>query len=558
VRVLNRLDGNERPGSPGKGRSALRAVVVLAVALPIVVLSGAYVDLYEVNHPWTLILAPLLAMVLIAQSLTVPSPHLGDLPVVIRRVLRPGFLLLSATSWWYLLVAVVEELVWRSAIQERLGLGVLATSLAFALLHGLPLPLARRWRAALEITLLSLILGVVFAVTGNLWLVIVGHFLRNLAVVHHRRLQLEEEGFRKQGFDAQRLEGVLHAAGWILTPWPASSYRAAISLGKVIGRVLAWVPRGPLAHRCRHVAANLRVLTSDEVQSSSLARRQTVASAVKLAEDLLLLGMKPAAFARILDRFTTIEGSEALEAALEAGRGVILCTAHLGAFSWILPALLRRPDFALEGRRALIANRRRPHDTGIIGRCAERFDRELGWCVEEVVTSSGGVDALRRMHRALRDDRAVVVLGIDADLYTGPRSGQRAPLSAHLLGTRIATGGGAAWLGLRTGAPILPVFAVRGTDCRVHIEIGAAVDVERARAYEHPLNALNQALFAKVEEAIRRCPEQWLFWDRLDRLARPRRYRKAPARRTFGSILGASADHIARAAEHSPKPDVLQ
>lgn len=71
-----------------------------------------------------------------------------------------------------LLIAFVEEILFRGIIQTQLGL--ITASIFFAILHFRYLS---RWALFTMVVLISFLIGVIFEVTGNLWVTIFSHFL---------------------------------------------------------------------------------------------------------------------------------------------------------------------------------------------------------------------------------------------------------------------------------------------------------------------------------------------------------------------------------------------
>jgi len=182
------------------------------------------------------------------------------------------------------------------------------------------------------------------------------------------------------------------------------------------------------------------------------------------------------------------EGAERLEAALARGRGVVAVTAHLGGFT-MLPIRL-----AVDHPVSLVANR--PDDA----RVADLLDR----CREVVGVATVPVRPAREAARgslvALREGRVLVLLadefktgGVEVEFLGHPASAPRGPVT----------------LAMRTGAALLPVFALRGPDDRLRLEIGAEIELERSGDPVVDVSTNAARVYAEIEEAIRRHPEQW-------------------------------------------------
>jgi membrane protease YdiL (CAAX protease family) len=70
------------------------------------------------------------------------------------------------------LIAFVEEMLFRGVLQTNIGL--ILASLLFALLHTRYLA---KWVLFTSVVLLSFLLGVIYEITGNIWITIFSHFL---------------------------------------------------------------------------------------------------------------------------------------------------------------------------------------------------------------------------------------------------------------------------------------------------------------------------------------------------------------------------------------------
>jgi KDO2-lipid IV(A) lauroyltransferase len=193
-----------------------------------------------------------------------------------------------------------------------------------------------------------------------------------------------------------------------------------------------------------------------------------------------------------LDRVASrleIEGLAHLQAALDAGHGAILLTAHLGNWEVLVRAA------ASAGRPVHVLTKR-----------MHRGWAEAAW------------RALRRDGAALLHERGSgrrvlealargEVIGLVLDQHdAAPQS-----LRLSFFGRAAATSTGLARVALASGAPIVPVFTHRRTDgdhCVVfQPPLPPPIGADRATR----VAALTQACLAVVEAAIRRTPSQWLW-----------------------------------------------
>ena len=257
------------------------------------------------------------------------------------------------------------------------------------------------------------------------------------------------------------------------------------------------------------VARNLQLVLGNEL--SAAAAQQVTREWFRLAScetvDIKRLRRR----ARPLRRLVEIRGREHLEAALAAGKGAILCTAHFGSCSsgfsvlhasgfpvtaigrwWykyeasgLSSAEQRLWDFYLKPLRR---HRQRPNIEPWPGR-------------PQVATLAAA---------ALRANE-VVTISIDAPPLDSDRA--RA-VEVPFLGHRAGLLPGAVVLAQVTGAPLLMGFVYREADYRHQVwEISAPVPVEGETT-----TAFRRCA-AEVSAAIRRSPAHWEYWANTGDLA---------------------------------------
>jgi Kdo2-lipid IVA lauroyltransferase/acyltransferase len=186
------------------------------------------------------------------------------------------------------------------------------------------------------------------------------------------------------------------------------------------------------------------------------------------------------------------EGDERVLAAHGEGRGVLLFTGHFGF--WEINALVH----ALELKpMAVLA---RPLDNPLLHRLLESARRRTG---NSVIYRQG---ALRRVLRALNENQAVAIL-IDQHILTSDA------VYVDFFNRPAATTSALAALALRTGAPVLPAFALPQPGGRFRM------------VYEHPIappreddpdaiRVFTQSCTDVLEMYVRRYPELWLWMHR--------------------------------------------
>ncbi len=281
---------------------------------------------------------------------------------------------------------------------------------------------------------------------------------------------------------------------------------ALVRGGLALGNLFPWswisaqgALLGRLAHalgiRRRVVMENLRLAFGDEKSDAELRRiaADCYAQFGRSYAETFALPAFPRR--RVLAR-VDYEGLEQLAAARAAGRGVLFIASHFG--NWELLALATQ---ALGLRvHLMVGDLANP----AVDAAMNDLRRSLGFSIEH-----RGM-GLRAVMKALRAGDVVGVQGDQEARWHG--------ILVPFFGRESLTHPGAAYLSLRTGAPLVPAYLRRqGRRFRVIYEAplwpaGAADDVNVER--------LTAAHTAGLEAMIRRHPEHW-FWLH-------RRWKRAP------------------------------
>ena len=205
-----------------------------------------------------------------------------------------------------------------------------------------------------------------------------------------------------------------------------------------------------------------------------------------LGEVAWLWSAKPAAIlARTefvgLDNFTGCVGAE---------RGAMVITGHCGNWEWLNLAL------GAIGHPLTVAAR-------------EVFDPRLD-------------DLARRLRGRFDGDTALRGRGAGAKLVAAVRSGLSLGLLidqdidapgvfVEFFGHPAWTPSGAALLAIRTGAPMVPIFATRLADGRMRVAVAAPVLTGDAEPDDADVARLTALLTSHIEGQIRAHPEQWVW-----------------------------------------------
>ena len=193
------------------------------------------------------------------------------------------------------------------------------------------------------------------------------------------------------------------------------------------------------------------------------------------------------------------EGDERVRAAHALGRGVLLFTGHFGY--WEINALVHALQLNPIAVLARPLDNRRLHDL---------LEQVRGRTGNSVIYRRG---AVRRVLRALAANQAVAVL-IDQHIQTADA------VYVDFFNRPAATTSALAALALRTGAPVIPVFALPLPGGRFRMVYEHAVDPPRN---DHPdaLRDFTQRCTDVLEMYVRRYPGLWLWMHRRWRDVEP-------------------------------------
>ena len=185
-----------------------------------------------------------------------------------------------------------------------------------------------------------------------------------------------------------------------------------------------------------------------------------------------------------------LDGIEHLHAAMQAHGRALVLTAHLGNWE-ILCAAHRLTEYGL----SVVV---RPLDARWLDAVAVKLRRRTG---VDVIDKRG---ALRPVLEALRRGRMV---GILMDQNAARREG----VFVEFFGHPASTSRSLALLAVRTGAPVIPIFARRAAGTGHTVVIRPALPAPTSNDPEAAVVELTARCTAEIERAIRQAPEQWLW-----------------------------------------------
>jgi Kdo2-lipid IVA lauroyltransferase/acyltransferase len=273
--------------------------------------------------------------------------------------------------------------------------------------------------------------------------------------------------------------GVIHIVRWL-------PMQAVLAAGTLLGMAFYAFDRSHRRLAINNLQAAFLLRTHDEC--AAIAREMFSHFGRLLMVLLKFSTMRPEQMLACV----SFEGEERVKAAHAEGRGVLLFTGHFGF--WEINALVH----ALEIKPMSVLAR--PLDNPLLHDLLESVRRRTG---NSVIYRRG---AIRRVLRALADNQAVAIL-IDQHIQTADA------VYVDFFNRPAATTSALAALALRTGAPVVPVFALPQPDGRFRM------------VYEHPveapksddpdaIRAFTQRCTDVLEMYVRRYPHLWLWMHR--------------------------------------------
>jgi KDO2-lipid IV(A) lauroyltransferase len=277
--------------------------------------------------------------------------------------------------------------------------------------------------------------------------------------------------------------------------------RGVLAAGTVLGRAFHAVDGGH------------RRLAIDNLQAAFPLRSRSECAAItrRMFEHfgqllMVLLKFSTLTPAQMLT-YVEFDGEERVRAAHAQGRGVLLFTGHFGF--WEINALVHALVLAP------ISVLARPLDNPILHELLEQVRMSTG---NSVIYRRG---AIRRVLRALASNQAVAVL-IDQHMQSADA------VYVDFFNRPAATTSALAALALKTGAPVVPVFALPLPGGRFRMVYEHPVDPPPAESPD-AIHAFTQRCTDVLEMYVRRYPEQWLWMHR--------RWRDVPSGEHVGGMF---------------------
>ncbi|MEO8480821.1 MAG: lysophospholipid acyltransferase family protein [Acidobacteriota bacterium] len=262
--------------------------------------------------------------------------------------------------------------------------------------------------------------------------------------------------------------------------------RLALALGSMVGLVFHAIDG---SHR-RLAVSQLRAAfpMRSEAECRAIARQTFIHFGRSLVMVLRVSTLTASELLNLVD----VEGEDRIQTALAAGNGAIVFSGHFGYWELhgLVHALVLAPMSVLA----------RPLDNPYLHGLLERMRRATG---NQVIYRQG---ALRRVLRALQSNECVAIL-IDQHIHGADA------VPVDFFGRPAATTAALATLALRTGAPLVPAFAIPLPDGRCRLVYEHPVEMPATTATD-PVLELTQRCTDVLEMYVRRYPHLWLWMHR--------------------------------------------
>lgn len=261
--------------------------------------------------------------------------------------------------------------------------------------------------------------------------------------------------------------------------------RIPLPPGRLLGRMLGSLAYVVAARERRKALANLAIAFPDfsDAQRKDTIRRMFRHLGMSLFEIAWMRNMDVAE----RDRRTVIEGAERLYELIDAGRGVVVFTAHCGNWEWMSYAI------GLFGRPTTVLQRER--DAPEMNRYITEHRARSGVRTIDRGSAGAGRDLIQSLRRG-----GILAFLIDQNLRTDS-------VKVDFFGRPALTPIGPAKLAVRTESVAVDILIERLPDGRHRMRIGEPLFCKRD---DDPV-ALTAHMTRIIEAQIRRVPEQWVW-----------------------------------------------
>ncbi len=261
------------------------------------------------------------------------------------------------------------------------------------------------------------------------------------------------------------------------------------------GSILGWLWFDVFRIRRKIVLENLRIAFPEKTfeERTRMARK----SMLILGGNFFELFLVPVMDLEWVKENVIFHGDEHLKAAQESGKGFYLLGMHLGNGDAIASSLV-------------VAGTPLQLITKVF---KNKFVNDVWFSIRgaqgvEFINAHGKQTAFEIL-KGLKNKKAVVFV---LDQYMGKPYG----IETCFFGKKTGTAYGLALFYQKSPAPILPVYAYQGEDQKMHLCVDAPLRLDELLTQDLEQNnlLLTQAFCDKIEEIVKRHPEEWMWLHR--------------------------------------------
>jgi len=253
---------------------------------------------------------------------------------------------------------------------------------------------------------------------------------------------------------------------------------AARGLGRLAGQIWAWLDSGRRSMAKRHLGRVLgKEAESGDPVMISYGRYWAEVFWARASRVPEMLGG------------STVDGLDLIEAARDAGKGMIYALPHIGNWEVAAPVAIAEGVPVVAVAEKLSNERITDWFTGMRA--------EFGI---EIVLATGSTEVMRKLEEALGANKAVALLS-DRDL-------KGKGVEVEFFGEKTTLPPGPATLAIRNDAPLFPVASYFDGEGH-HVVVKPAIPVPEDGTRSDKVRAMTQTLAHEFEDLIRQAPDQW-------------------------------------------------
>jgi KDO2-lipid IV(A) lauroyltransferase len=195
-----------------------------------------------------------------------------------------------------------------------------------------------------------------------------------------------------------------------------------------------------------------------------------------------------------LDTQVVFEGEENLRKARESGKGILALSLHLGNGDVATSAIV------MKGQPVTIITK--VFKNPVINDLWFSFRGSQGVKYIDAHGEKTSFDILKTLKR---QEAVIFVL----DQFMGKPYG----ISSTFFGKKTGTAYGLALFAMRTKAPVVPIYTYEGADHKMHVVFEPEIPILDLVGEDKDLStlAITQRFNDKIEEVVRKHPEQWMW-----------------------------------------------